>query len=178
MNFLFKAATLLAIAALTGCSSGIDPSLQQQIDYQSASTEELLENYEELNEQLVEVIEEKNYYYNKLIKSKNAYREVNGKITSRKNRITSIESPKVKEGEEAPPVSQNQLESHREKLTEYEEELAEIQEEMDKYLAMTKELTAKELKLRPARNKAYDAYINSREELKNLNKKAEKQASN
>lgn len=178
MNFFTKAAIFLAITALVGCSSRIDPSLQQQIDYKSASTEELLENYEELNEQLVDIIEEKNYYYKKLIKAKNAYREVNSKITSRKKRITSIESPTVKEGEQAPPVNQDQLEDHREKLTEYEEELAEIQTEMDEYLTMTKELTAKELELRPIRNKAYDAYISSREELKNLNKKAEKQASN
>lgn len=175
MNTLLKLTALLILAAATGCSSRIDASLQEQIDFKSASTEELFDHYEDLNDQLVDVIEDKDYYYKKLIKAKNQFRVITNRINNRKSRIISAETPTAQKGEEVKPVDTGLVEDHREKLTEYEEELAEIQKEIDEYMTLTKELTNKSLELRTGRNKAYDAYINSRNELKMLNEKAESQ---
>lgn len=166
---------LLIIAVLAGCSTGIDPSLQEQIDNKTYSTEELFEHYEDLNEELVDIIEEKDYNYKKLIKVKSAYRLLKQKISSREKRITSEQTVEVKEGEPAPVVNEEKINTYRESIAEFEEELAEIQAEVDEYTALTKEFTDKELELRVARNKAYDAYISSREELKALNQKADEQ---
>ena len=175
MNISKSLLTLLMIAVLAGCSTGIDPALQEQIDYKSYSTEELFEHYEDLNEELVDVIEEKNYYYKKLIKVKAAFRVLKQRIDSRQKRISEIQSPVVKEGEPAPVINEDKINSYRESIAEYEEEIAAIQTEIDEYTALTKKFTDTAIKLRVNRNKAYDAYINSREELKALNMKAEEQ---
>ena len=175
MNFLNKLIILLILAALTSCSSGIDPSLQAQIDSKSYSTEELFDLYEDLNDELVDVIEDKDYYYKKLIKAKSAFRVLNQRISTREKRIAAAQSPEVKEGEPAPVINEEKINSYRESIAEFEEELAEVQAEVDEYTALTKEYTDQAIKLRVNRNKAYDAYINSREELKALNKKADEQ---
>ena len=176
MNISKSLLALLMIAVLTGCSTGIDPALQEQIDYKSYSTEELFDHYEDLNDELVDVIEEKNYNYKKLIKAKGAFRVLKQRIDSRQKRIAAIQSPEVKEGEPAPVINEDQINSYRESIAEYEEEIAEIQAEIDEYTALTKEFTDKAIKLRVNRNKAYDAYLNSRAELKTLNMKAEDQS--
>ena len=175
MNAIYKIFILLLFIISLGCSSGIDPNLQEQIDYKSYSTEELYDHYEDLNEDLVEVIEEKNYYLKKLIKAKNEFRTLSTRRYNRQTRIDAIESPKVAEGQPIPQLDEGKLESHKERVVEYDEDIAEVQKEIDEYLALSKELTAKALQLRTNRNKAYDAYINSREELKALNKKADEQ---
>ena len=175
MNALCKLFALLLLIFSFGCSSDIDPQLQEQIDLKSYSTEELFEIYEDLNEELVDIIEEKDYNYKKLLKAKNAFRTSSTRRYNRQTRIAALESPKVAEGEVIPDGNGEKINAYKEKLIEYDEEISEAQEDVDKYTALTKELTEKAIKLRESRNKAYDAYIASREELKVLNKKAEEQ---
>ena len=162
---------------LCSCSSSIDPDLLAQIENRTALTENLFDKYEDLNEELMEVIEEQNYAYKKMIKAKNALRVVNNRINSRQKRISMIQNPpKPKEGEEGKAVQTENpaaLEGHQDKLAEYTEEQAELQTEVDEWLALTREHTARELELRTARNAAYDEYTKSRQALKELNKKAE-----
>ncbi|MCM8528894.1 MAG: hypothetical protein NE327_20390 [Lentisphaeraceae bacterium] len=175
MKTFYILTTLFLFIFAAGCSSGIHPDLQAQIDLKSYSTEELQELYEDLNDELVDVIEEKNYNFKKLIKAKDEFRTLSTRRYNRQTRLTALESPEVKEGEALPQVKEGQLETHRERLAEYDEEIAEAQVEVEKYTAITKELTEKAVKMRTARNKAYDAYIASREDLKALHEKAKDQ---
>lgn len=175
MKTFYILSTLFLFIFSVGCSSGIDPELQAQIDLKSYSTEELFELYEDLNDDLVDVIEEKNYNFKKLIKAKNEFRTLSTRRYNRQTRLTALESPNVKEGEALPQVNESQLSGHRERLAEYDEEIVEAQQEVDKYTVLTKELTEKAINMTAARNDAYNAYIASREDLKELNKKAEEQ---
>ena len=162
---------------LVSCSSDIDPELLAQIENRTEQTEDLFDHYEELNDELMEVIEEQAYAYKKLIKTRNALREVNNRIISRKKRIKSVkgEDLKPKDGENPKPkprVNPNVVQGHQERLAVYNEEQAELQAEADEWLAETRKFTEQALKLRTARNKAYDEYTKSRLALKELNKKA------
>ncbi len=165
---------VLALVTLSfvfvSCTTGGSQTLREKIRQTSSTTEDLFEAYEELNEELFEVTLDYEKAYKKLIKAKDAQREMNGFISNRQKRIQAIQTPIVKEGEPVAVVDNSQLESHQEKLAEYEEELKEILAEVDKWTTLSKELNEKALTLRPARNAAYDAYIKSRDELNSLKK--------
>ena len=175
MNISCKLFALLLMVWSFGCSSGIDQELQDQIDLKSDLTEELYEKYEDLNEELVEVIEEKDYNFKKLLKAKSAFRTSSTRRYNRQTRINALESVKVAEGEVIPEGNEEKVKAYQDKLLVYDEEIAEAKTEVDEYTALTKELTEKAIKLRVARNQAYDSFIESREHLKALNKKAEEQ---
>lgn len=153
---------------LFSCSSDIDPNLLARIENRNAITEELYENYEEINDELIDLIEEKNYFYGKLTKTKNELRAVNSKIISRKKRIASMEKPEAKDGEEVQPAPEEAIAPHREKLAGFEEEKAEFEAEAELYLKNTREFTKKSLEVRQKRNALYNEYTQSRLALKAL----------
>ncbi|MCM8535207.1 MAG: hypothetical protein NE334_04670 [Lentisphaeraceae bacterium] len=157
---------------LFSCSSNIDPNLLAQIENRNDITEELFENYEEINDELIDLIEEKNYFYGKLTKTKNELREVNAKIISRKKRISSMENPEAKEGEEVQAAPEKLIAPHREKLAGFEEEKVELEAEAELFLKNTREFTTKSLEVRKKRNAIYDQYTQSRLALKALHDQA------
>lgn len=160
----------LALFISVGCGGVVDQSLQERIRQTTTATEDLFENYEDLNDELFEITEKYEKAYKKLIKAKDAHRELNTQINNRNKRIQGIQTPTVKEGEPVAVVDNKALEGHQEKLAEYQKELQENIQEIEKWTTLSKELNEKALALRPARNAAYNAYIKSREDLKDLQK--------
>ena len=69
-NFSHLLLVAVTLILLNSCSSTIDKSLLAQIEHRTELTEELFEQYEDINDDLIDLTEEKNYHYKKLIKNK------------------------------------------------------------------------------------------------------------